>query len=72
MLSSVASGCDHLDHVKTQSPYALVTMAVAAICGYVGTAIAWPAWIGLLTGIVVICGILWLFGKDPDVEPDAV
>ena len=72
VLSSVASGCDHLDHVKTQSPYALVTMAVAAICGYVGTAIAWPAWIGLLTGIVVICGILWLFGKDPDVEPDAV
>ena len=40
--------------------------------GLVGTAIAWPAWIGLLTGIVVICGILWLFGKDPDVEPDAV
>lgn len=66
VLSSVASGCDHLDHVKTQFPYALATMAVAALCGYVGTAIVWPAWVGLLIGAAVICAMLWFFGTDPD------
>jgi Na+/H+ antiporter NhaC len=66
VLSSVASGCDHLDHVKTQFPYALATMSVAAIVGYVGTALIWPAWVGLLLGAVVICGLLWAVGKDPD------
>ncbi len=66
VLSSVASGCDHLDHVKTQSPYALATMAVAALIGYVGTAMIWPAWVGLLLGAAVICAMLWLFGSDPD------
>jgi Na+/H+ antiporter NhaC len=66
VLSSVASGCDHLDHVKTQFPYALATMAVAALFGYVGTAIVWPAWVGLLIGTAVICAMLWFFGTDPD------
>ena len=66
VLSSVASGCDHLDHVKTQLPYALATMTVAALVGYIGTALFWPAWIGLLLGSSVICVGVWVFGKDPD------
>ena len=69
VLSSVASGCDHLDHVKTQFPYALATMAVAALVGYVGTALLWPAWVGLLIGTGVICAILLFLGKDPDAVP---
>ena len=69
VLSSVASGCDHLDHVKTQFPYALATMAVAALVGYIGTALFWPAWVGLLIGAGTICAMLWLFGKDPDEVP---
>lgn len=66
VLSSVASSCDHLDHVKTQFPYAIATMIVAALFGYVGAALLWPAWVGLILGATAICGGLWLFGKDPD------
>jgi len=72
VLSSVASGCDHLDHVKTQFPYAVATMAVAAVIGYVGTAMFWPAWVGLLLGSLLICLLLWALGQDPDADPDAV
>lgn len=66
VLSSVASGCDHLAHVKTQFPYALATMSVAALVGYAGTALFWPAWVGLLLGSVLICVGLRCFGSDPD------
>lgn len=40
IIASVAAGCDHLEHVKTQLPYALVAAALAAL-GYYG--------LGLLT-----------------------
>ena len=66
VLSSVAAGCDHLDHVKTQVPYALGVMSVAAVFGYLGTAAAYPAWVGLLLGIAVSWGGLRLLGADPD------
>ncbi len=32
ILSSMASDCNHLDHVKTQMPYALIVGLVAIIC----------------------------------------
>ena len=66
VLSSVAAGCDHLDHVKTQIPYAVATMAVAAGCGYIGVAVAYPAWVGLLFGIVVVVAGIRLLGRDPE------
>ncbi|WP_372366741.1 Na+/H+ antiporter NhaC family protein [Candidatus Uabimicrobium sp. HlEnr_7] len=31
IISSMASGCDHIDHVKTQLPYALLTGAIASV-----------------------------------------
>lgn len=34
VLSSVATGCDHLHHVATQLPYALATMVLASLTGY--------------------------------------
>ena len=66
VLSSVAAGCDHLDHVKTQVPYALGVMSVAAVFGYLGTAAAYPAWVGLVLGTAVSWGGLRLLGEDPD------
>ncbi|TVQ96249.1 MAG: Na+/H+ antiporter NhaC family protein [Deltaproteobacteria bacterium] len=42
VLSSIASGCDHIDHVRTQAPYALAAMALAALIGYTGVAMGLP------------------------------
>jgi Na+/H+ antiporter NhaC len=33
ILSSLAAGCDHIDHVKTQMPYAICAAAIGCI-GY--------------------------------------
>lgn len=34
VLSSLATGSDHLHHVATQLPYAVTTMLIASTCGY--------------------------------------
>ena len=41
IISSVASRCDHLQHVRTQMPYSLFVAVLALVCGYV------PAGLGL-------------------------
>jgi hypothetical protein len=37
VMSSMASACDHIDHVRTQLPYALVVGAVAMLVGDIPT-----------------------------------
>ncbi len=39
VLSSTASASDHIDHVRTQAPYALLTMVVALLVGYAPCAV---------------------------------
>jgi Na+/H+ antiporter NhaC len=67
ILSSMASGCDHVDHVRTQLPYALLAASVAVLIGYLPHAIAGvPPWILLLIGPVVITGWVRFVGGHPD------
>jgi Na+/H+ antiporter NhaC len=39
IISSMASGCDHISHVRTQMPYALISSGLASIlylgCGLI-------------------------------------
>ena len=46
IMSSMASSCDHVDHVRTQLPYALLGAALAVAVGYVpiglGELSPWP------------------------------
>jgi Na+/H+ antiporter NhaC len=57
VLSSMASGADHVDHVRTQLPYALLVAGVGMLVGDIGTAYGLPNVLALLMG----AGILWLF-----------
>ena len=66
VMSSIASSCDHLDHVRTQLPYALTTVGLASLIGYVGYTILFPAWACLILGVILTGLILFLFGEDPD------
>jgi len=63
VMSSIASGCDHMDHVKTQAPYASVTMILAGLSGYVGVANGLPIWAAYLLIIAGSLGILFLLGR---------
>ena len=51
ILSSMASGADHIDHVKTQLPYALLAAGVAVVFGYI------PAGYGMNPYLSIVLGI---------------
>jgi Na+/H+ antiporter NhaC len=70
ILSSLASGCDHIEHVRTQLPYAITVGSVAILLGSIMTALGSPWWFGMSLGLVVLWAILRYFGKLPD-EPGA-
>ncbi len=42
VLSSMASGCDHIDHVKTQLPYAVTVFLAALVAGYLPLGLGVP------------------------------
>ena len=66
VLSSMASSCDLVDHVRTQLPYALVVAAVGLAVGELPVAFGWihPV-MGLGLGLVILWVILRIWGKDP-------
>ncbi|MGI5893964.1 MAG: Na+/H+ antiporter NhaC family protein [Candidatus Merdivicinus sp.] len=54
ILSSTGAGCDHIQHVSSQMPYALIT-AIASFCGYVAAGLSkGNVFITLGTAIVVL------------------
>ena len=59
ILSSLASDCDHIAHVRTQLPYALTVGGVSLVCGGLSTLFG-GGWLvcGLL--MLVAVGVLWL------------
>ncbi len=63
IMSSMASGSDHIDHVRTQMPYALLVGAVAILLGSLPSAFGLSPWLCLLMGSSVLVGILWLVGQ---------
>lgn len=62
ILSSLATDCNHLDHVKTQMPYALVVGTVSIICVGLSTFLGGGALISIILGLVSI-GFFYFFLK---------
>lgn len=63
ILSSLSSSCNHIDHVKTQLPYALTVGSVSLVLAYASTAFNIPFLISMLGGVFVLFGIVIIFGK---------
>ncbi|MEK4025852.1 Na+/H+ antiporter NhaC family protein [Sporosarcina sp. FSL W7-1283] len=53
ILSSTGAGCNHMDHVATQLPYALVAAGVSAL-GYFVLGMTGSVWIGLVAVIIAL------------------
>ncbi len=64
ILSSMASSCDHVDHVKTQLPYALLAGTVGVLLGDIPTAYGLSPWMSLAAGTIVILVFIRLFGRN--------
>ncbi len=63
LFSSIASASDHIDHVKTQAPYALVAACVALVCGFIPAGFGVSPWISLPAGFGVLAATIFLVGK---------
>ena len=63
VMSSLASACDHVDHVRTQLPYALVVAGVAVLFGDFGTAFGLPVAVAYALAIGTLLIVVRLVGR---------
>lgn len=64
IMSSMACGSDHVDHVRTQLPYALVVAAVTISLGYLPAAMGFiHPFISLFASVIALWGILRFVGR---------
>ena len=66
ILSSMASACNHIDHVRTQLPYAVVTAILCMLIGDIPTAFGLSPYISIVIISICLVGVLYLFGKKID------
>jgi Na+/H+ antiporter NhaC len=67
-MSSMASGADHIDHVRTQLPYALFGGILSMVIGYIPIGFGINPLIMLPIGIIII--VLTIRFLAPKVEKD--
>lgn len=65
ILSSIASRCDHMAHVRTQLPYALAVAVVVVLLGTLPLALGVNVWILLTLQSAALAGIIWMLGEEP-------
>ena len=68
ILSSMASSCPHVDHVRTQLPYAVVVAVVSMlVCTKLADyGMAW--YITYPIGFLILFGVIRIFGKPVDTQ----
>ena len=63
ILSSLASSCNHIEHVRTQLPYALTVGSIAIFAGLLPAAYGISSWILIPLGFILLFLIVKFFGK---------
>lgn len=63
VMSSMASACDHVDHVRTQLPYALIVGIVCVVAGSIPAGFGFSPMLSLVAGGVLLFLFLRIFGK---------
>ncbi|WIF95410.1 Na+/H+ antiporter NhaC family protein [Caminicella sporogenes] len=62
IMSSMASACDHIAHVKTQMPYAMTVGIVSILIGFIPAGFGFNPYISLILGIVTLIALVNLIG----------
>ncbi|MDA3051872.1 Na+/H+ antiporter NhaC family protein [Campylobacter sp. JMF_01 NE2] len=63
ILSSMGAGCDHIEHVSTQLPYAIVVGIISTLCGFLPASLGVNVWVCLLFGLGVTVLAIRILGK---------
>ncbi len=71
IMSSMASGADHIDHVRTQLPYALLGGLLSLLFGYFPVGFGITDWIVLPTGLLVAVLIIRFLGKKSEAQQNS-
>ena len=66
VLSSLATGCDHMDHVRTQIPYALLGGVATLIVCVLPAGFGAPWYLMLPAAAIVLIAVHRLLGKPTD------
>lgn len=66
IMSSMASSSDHIDHVKTQMPYAVTVAAVAVILGYIPAGLGLNPFISIAFGVAALYCMVRFVGKKAE------
>lgn len=69
ILSSLASSCNHIEHVRTQLPYALTVGSVSIFIGLIPAAYEISSWILIPTGFLCLFLVVRFFGKEITIKP---
>ena len=60
ILSSMATGCDHIEHVRTQIPYAFYAGGFAMLVGIIPTSYGLSPWIAIVISMIgMYVGLKW-------------
>ena len=65
VLSSLGAGCDHVEHVRTQLPYALACGAIALFAGSLPVGFGVPLWMTLFVGSALCILVVRFVGQVP-------
>ena len=67
-LSSMGAGCNHIDHVRTQMPYAIFVAVITIVFGYIPAGFGLPVYVVLPIAFVAMFIGIQIFGKSVEVE----
>ncbi len=66
VLSSVASGCNHIEHVRTQLPYAMLVGVVALVVGTIPGGYGLSPWISIAVGLAALVLLHRFVSRSPE------
>jgi len=66
VLSSMASGCDHIEHVRTQMPYAILVGMVAIALGTIPAGYGFSPLLSIVLGSALLFAAIRFLGQSAD------
>ncbi len=70
VLSSLGAGCNHVEHVRTQLPYAIACGAISLLAGNLPVGLGAPLWLALLLGSAACILVVRFIGRVPVTSPE--
>ena len=71
ILSSMGAASDHIDHTRTQLPYAIAVAILSIVIGYIPVALGLSIWIVLPLSMIITALFLYFVGKPVEEKEDS-